>query len=257
MNIKKNQKLEEFNTNKLLIVFVLVFIGIFGAMYLHRFTDNAATFMVAYKFTTYATYVTSALALLFGLKWILDVNKKKNTNYQYFCAKNLFFVCFTAAICFLMAYFTSIFVAVKYIYIFLSAVAASYFVLVSLPRDIYFATISNIVNLVLMYALAQVSNGVYVNLIAVMLTISVLFSVILVRIIEKNNGSLLGLKIIKNGGNTKFLRLNNICLILIIISTISIIKFNIPYLSNIAFGLFASIIYVVFAIFAGILNANK
>lgn len=205
--MSNERKQQDFVTNKLLIVFTMVFVGIFATMYLYRMSNaNAEGYLGVISIVNALFYSCTVGTVASGVKWYLDRNKEKENPYKLITAKNLCSVLIVMTICFGFAKVFTILSAVKYIYILLTAIAVQYFVLVTYTKDIYLIAISNIVNLVLVYF---IGSSVSKTLLYAGLSIAFLVAIaVFVKKTQENKGEFKDYLIFKKNTNYKMLMAN-------------------------------------------------
>lgn len=225
MEISKEKKQQDFVTNKLLAVFTMVFVGIFVAMYLYKMANSSGGGYVAVSnIVNVLFYGSIAGALVTGVKTYLDRNKTAENPFKLITAKHLCAIFIVIMVCATFAKAFSIFFAVKYIYITLTAIAVQYLVLVTYTKDIYLMAITNIANLILVYLIGVSTSKsiVYAGLSIVFLALCAFF----VKKVQANGGKVKEYLIFKKNTNYKMLMLNMAILALITIASVVLASFG-------------------------------
>lgn len=228
VEISNEKKQQEFVTNKLLIVFTMVFCGIFMAMYLYKMSNSSAEgYLAVIGISNTMFYISTILTAISGVKWYLDSKKGGFEPCKLLISKHFFCVFAVVGICFALTKWLTIFASVKYIYILLTAIAVQYFVLVTYSKDIYVIAITNIVNLALLYFLGTGSSKtIFFAGISIVFLISAL---IFVSQIKKNAGNIKSYSIFKKNTNYKMLYANIgiLCAITILSTALSYAGYSI------------------------------
>ena len=229
--MKKDNKQQEIQTNKLLLVFVMVFLGIFGAMCLNKMSDKGATFMIAYNTINILSGVTAITFVLSGFRHLSNVRANKKSHREYFNSKSVFCISTVALACFTLVQFVSIFSATKYIYIFLTGVAILYFILVTYSKEVFVIAITNILTIATTYLLAESFGSSYFYIIAGVLILALVAVFVVVKNAQKDNGKVFKYEFFTKETNYKLLNLNMLVLVLITILSIllAFIGFNYGY----------------------------
>lgn len=219
VSLNNDREQQDFITNKLLLVFTMVFIGIFCTMYLYRSANSSAEgFMFLYNLTKNMIKICAVGTIITALKTIIDRKKPKINKYKLVTAKHLCPIFLVIGVCFVLIDYFSIFVAVKYIYMILTVVAIQYFVLVSYSSDIYLITITNLANLFLTYCIGQSPRRAVFFAIISAVFLATMF--IFIKIMENNHGKIREIEIFKENANYKMLTLNILTLVLITIVSV-------------------------------------
>lgn len=237
-NEKRNQ---EFLTNKLLLVFTIVFLGIFVTMYLYKMAVSSITgYWLVDSIIQGAFYTSLVLTGICGIIFCFELKKPYKDPYKLITGKHGFFVFATTSICLFIAHKYSVAFKVNYIYIFLTIVAVQYFVLVSYTKDVYSIAVTNMVNITLLYLSSNSSRLMLYTLVSLGF---LSLSFILTFILQKKDGSFKNYPVFKKTTNYKMLYLN-----MLLLSCITIANY---FLLSIGFSVGALIsgIYLVVVIF--------
>lgn len=210
-NFQKRSYEQDFITNKLLLTFTFVFVGIFSVMYLNNKANYGSGYSFAMNCIMTIKYINITGFAFACIKWLLEIKNKTITKFRYTSGKNLFFVFGVSLICSLLIDNSSIFTAPKYIYTFLTIVAVQYFILVSYSKQVYLFAVSNIINICLLYLIGS-ANRLYYPMVALSIILAVAFLVVLLKA-KSNNGEFLKIKMFEDGG--KLLILNCVAIMLV------------------------------------------
>lgn len=237
--IKKREA--EIETNKLLIVFSMVFLGIFYILYLEKITSSPQTFLLSQNITKYVKYIITTIFLLSGIKCIIAFKTKQIPINEYFNEINIFCVSLIGFICVKVIDYLTIFNSAKIICIFLLAVGVLYFVKVTYKKEMFILTYTNLSTLYLTYIISLL-NSLKTNYIIVGLSIINLGIIIyILKILEK--GKLIKYIKINEKINYKWQKINILILVLISIASVfmQVIGFNYGFVLGIIY--FAIIVF--------------
>lgn len=242
MEISNEKKQQDFATNKLLIVFTMIFVGIFAAMYGYRMANASAsgylTIANASKGLFYTSIVASGIS---AIKWYFDSKKEVENPYKILTAKHLFSCFIVVAVCSGLANHLSIIFSVKYIYTILAAIAVQYFILVTYTKDIYLMAITNMVNLVLVYGM---NANIVKSLLCAIISIALLAAVyVFVEKTKENKGKVKDYVVFKKNTNYKMLTTNSI-----ILAGITVVSFILAVMGY-SVGIIIGGIYLIVIIF--------
>lgn len=242
--LKKNKEreLQDYITNKLLIVFTLVFIGIFFGMYFYRVSDTSAQAFVTISNISKMGVALSLIGIVgCGTKVYLDKDKISDNPYKLITAKNLIPIFAVTCIYFGLINTFSIFSAVKYIYMFLTAVAVQYFVFVTYTNDVYLVTISNIVNLFFVYYIGEnVRRAPYIALISLAFLGLVFW---FIKTSRDNHGKMREIIIFNKNTDYKILLIN-----VVVLGLITIVSLVLAFLGK-AVGVLIGGLYLIIIMF--------
>lgn len=240
--MSNERKEQDFATNKLLIVFTMVFVGIFATMYMFRMANASADgYLAVLKIVNVIYYISFVGTIASAAKFYFTKKKDTDNPYKLITARHLMCIFVVIFACATFAKAQTILMAVKYIYILLTAVAVQYFMLVTYTKDIYLMAFTNIVNLVIVYLIGTSMSN---KLILAAVSLAILAATaVLVKKIQKNNGKLQEYVIFKKNTNYKMLMTN-----LAILAAITVIS-TVLALVGYSIGVVIGGIYLIVIIF--------
>ena len=89
MEINNNKREQDFITNKILIVFTMVFIGIFSTMYISKMSNYFDTFELSQNIIKILSVASFAGLIASIGKWWTEVKNKTKTSLKYITGRNL------------------------------------------------------------------------------------------------------------------------------------------------------------------------
>lgn len=250
MEIKYEDKREQdYITNKILIVFTMVFLGIFATVYLLKMSNyKAESFLLAHKIIDGLT-IASIVSFLAGIaKTMKDKKQKIKMKFSYLTGKNIVCVSTIWVICCLVIQKFSIFTASKYIYAFLTSVAILYFIFESYTKDVFMLSFSNIINLLLIFVIGKSPNNSILLATSLASIVFLLFNLAISKMAQSKNGELFKNKFFLEETNYKNINANAIILIAISIASSVLAYIGYPI------GIFIAVIYIIVAIFYSVIK---
>ena len=244
MEINNKKAEQDFLTNKILLVFTMVFVGIFATMYLGKMSNSTGdSFLVANTIINGISVISIVGLWASILKFYSEIKKKIDTSMKYFSGKNLTSVFTVMTISSAIIYKFSIFTATKYIYVLLTAVAVLYFILVTYSKDVYIIALTNIVNLFLIYVTGLALGG---PLFFIIPSVSIVFLAVVYIFVNKtkaNDGKVKDITVFKKNTNYKLLNLN-----IVILAIITVLSAVLAHL-GLTIGLIIGGIYLIVIVF--------
>lgn len=238
---EKNRVQEVINANKLLLVFVMAFLGIFYILYLEKMASYGSTLLISQRITSIVKYLVSGVFVISGAIFAKDTKEKKQYTNHYVNPRTIFSISAVAFVCAMLIEVLSIYVASKLICLLLAAVAVLYFVNITYAKDMFVLAYANMATLIATYVMSTINsiNGTFI--ISILSIVNLCLVLVLINKAEK--GPVFGITLFNNTTNYKWLKINAI--ILMAITALAVLL----ALANFNYGFVACIIYFAIIVF--------